>query len=285
MCGIYGMIGKPTNPKQAARFMTALALHTVPRGQHSMGFFAITEEESILEKCAVHPKEFLRISSFVSVIQKDKAYILMGHNRWASIGEINNENAHPFEGGMYVLAHNGTCPTALEKVKALGIRNHMNGTTDSEAILMLIEHHGIEKLSTILSSLYGFSLSIADKATETLYFARDVNPLFVADLRPILGVRAWSSTVEIMAAALRTTGIDPGKVTGFNTKPYSIYKVSLASGLEFEKAGTFVHVPKYDDNPRWKFGRGGPAWLTGEMDEDEPEVDEEEMWYRHRNDS
>ena len=277
MCGIYGIIGEPTNRKTAAKLMTALAIHTIPRGEHSMGFYAITAEESILEKCAVHPKEFLRMSSFVRTVQKEKAYILMGHNRWASIGEVTNANAHPFEGERYVLAHNGTCPAALDKCRALGIINKMEGDTDSEALLMLIEHHGIDKLATMLAKLDGFSLSIVDKGSETLYFARDRNPLFVADLRPLLGVRAWSSTVEIMAAALRTAGIDPGKVTGFNTKPNVIYKVSLTSGLEFEHAGTFVQAaPTYNTGTRWRYGRGGPTWLTGEYDEEE--ANEEDLY-------
>lgn len=239
MCGIYGYVGKPKNRKKVAEFAEALMYHTQIRGRHSTGFFAVTNGEFILEKDAVPADEFITTSNLRKVIIEEKAYILIGHNRWASMGDITPENAHPFEGARFVLTHNGTCASALRKAKNLKLTGKMNGQTDSEAILMLLEHVGLKGFLGVLGDLEDFSLVIFDKKAEEIFFARnDSKPLFVADLRKHLGIRAWSSTVGIMADALEEVGIPTDKVIGFQTKPGYIYAVDNKT-LEVERTEPF----------------------------------------------
>jgi hypothetical protein len=68
--------------------------------------------------------------------------------------------------------------------------------------------------------------------------------MFIVDLRAELGIRAWSSTPVIMQNALAEVGIDPNKVTGFNTRPGVIYLLSAKdSTLEVTKERSFKTSP------------------------------------------
>lgn len=244
MCGIYGYVGKPKNRKKVAELAEALMYHTQVRGRHSTGYFAVTQSEFVLEKDAVPADEFITTSNLREVIMQEKAYILIGHNRWASMGDITQENAHPFEGARFVLTHNGTCQSALHKAHNLRLTEKMRGETDSEAILMLLEHVGLQGFLNVLGDLEDFSLVIFDKKAEEIYFARnDRKPLFLVDLRKHLGIRAWASTVEIMADALEEVGIPTDKVIGFQTKPGYIYAVDNKT-LEVNRTEPFMRKPK-----------------------------------------
>lgn len=242
MCGIYGFVGKPKNRKKVAELAEALMYHTQVRGRHSTGYFAVTKSEFVLEKDAIPADEFIPSSNLRQVIMQEKAYVLIGHNRWASMGDITQENAHPFEGARFVLTHNGTCESALNKARNLQLTKNMRGETDSEAILMLLEHVGLGGFLGVLGALEDFSLAIFDKKAEEIYFARnDSKPLFIVDLRKHLGIRAWASTVGIMADALEEVGIPTDKVVGFQTKPGYIYRVDNKT-LEVERTEPFkVH--------------------------------------------
>ena len=242
MCGLYGFVGKPKDSTLVAHLIAALAHFTKIRGEHSTGYYALTKEEGILEKGAIEPDTFIKNSGMIKTIAEEGAYLYIGHNRWASAGAINNTNSHPFEGKRYVLAHNGTCREALRTVRTEG--HKMKGDTDSEAILTLLEVYGFESFSDLLEELSDFSLTVLDKKTEIMYFARNtVKPLYIVDLREQLGVRVWSSTPEIMLRALEYVKIDPATVKGFSTKPGSIYRLdSKDPKLEVERLGQFAIV-------------------------------------------
>jgi glucosamine 6-phosphate synthetase-like amidotransferase/phosphosugar isomerase protein len=262
MCGIYGYVGKPKNKKMVLEFTEALMYHTQVRGKHSTGYFAVTQNEFVLEKDALPAEKFLTRSQLRKVIVKEKAYVLIGHNRWASVGDITQENAHPFEGSRFVLTHNGTCSSALSKAKNLKLHKKMKGETDSEAILMLLEHAGLSGFLNILSSLEDFSIVVFDKRGEEIFFARnDSKPLFIVDLRKKLGIRAWASTVGIMAAALEEVGIDTSDVIGFSTKPGYVYRIDNKT-LEVERTEPFHTKPKFV-YPKHVVYTGSGGWVDG----------------------
>jgi len=67
--------------------------------------------------------------------------VLMGHNRWATIGEVNEENAHPFVSGPIIGAHNGTLP--YDERRKLNDWDKYG--TDSEALYHNIETRGVKE--------------------------------------------------------------------------------------------------------------------------------------------
>lgn len=54
------------------------------------------------------------------------------HTRWASVGDISNENCHPFQCGRIVAAMNGT------EIGLTALSNAMGGITDTEAVVISI---------------------------------------------------------------------------------------------------------------------------------------------------
>lgn len=73
--------------------------------------------------------------------------LLLGHNRYATQGKIDELNAHPFLCGHIVGAHNGTLDWHADiKPKA--------GGTDSEAIFQHIADHGVEATLPKLSGAW-----------------------------------------------------------------------------------------------------------------------------------
>ena len=184
MCGIYGYIGTPKNPAAVYGMLKILAVATEVRGIHSTGFVAVNDSDYYHERRLVRAAHFFREVDVESVIKKD-CYFFLGHNRWASVGEILVENAHPFKGDKYFLAHNGTCHDAVRLMKMAGLKT--KGTTDSEALLVLTEAFG----RGALRRFSNLSVVMVDymSAEENMLFYRDAyNPMCYCDLRDVLGV-------------------------------------------------------------------------------------------------
>ncbi len=76
--------------------------------------------------------EFERVSGLL------QARAVMAHIRLASVGEVDQKNAHPFVHGRWTFCHNGTlhdfdsARAALEQEIAPRFRKRLQGTTDSE---------------------------------------------------------------------------------------------------------------------------------------------------------
>jgi predicted glutamine amidotransferase len=76
--------------------------------------------------------EFERVSGML------QARALVAHIRLASVGDVNEKNAHPFVYGRWTFCHNGTLTEfthfrlALERNISQKFRKRLSGTTDSE---------------------------------------------------------------------------------------------------------------------------------------------------------
>lgn len=254
MCGIYGYVGrvKPGMERVVAILIEELAISTEVRGIDSAGFFMVDENQNFWMKQAIRPRKFIKNVDIEALVYGG-AYIFVGHNRAASIGTVNNDNAHPFDGRRFTMVHNGTVRNARLLAKKHKVIKKMEGTTDSEVILRCIDKKG-KITKQFLAKLNTYSIVILDKVTEILYFARDNSrPMFIADMRDALGVRFFASTKEIMVEAfihaLGQAGIK--LVKGFYTRPYHLYSVDWQDG-EFYNKGRYrkpplPNVPKRED--------------------------------------
>jgi predicted glutamine amidotransferase len=109
MCGIVGYISEKEKEYGAEKnhFMRfALALDTL-RGQDSTGIMTLRDEFKLNVMHSTLPGDRLVHSK-----QYDTAWVpgwaQVGHNRAATAGKVNLENAHPFTFGAVTLVHNGT---------------------------------------------------------------------------------------------------------------------------------------------------------------------------------
>jgi len=245
MCGIYGYIGTPKDPKKVYKLMRTLAIVSETRGVDGTGFFSLYDDEVIMEKTNSRAKTFVKKSEHMkdTIINK-KANLFVGHNRMASVGSTDNiNNAHPILGDKLLMVHNGTDRETLEMVAEEGLIKKKNGETDSEAIMLLMEHKGVKE---ILPKIRNYSLVVFDYSNGSLYFARDVlKPMFVYDLRKTLGVRIFASTRAIAESAFKYCNIKFKEKKSFATKPYHLYEVDIESG-EFTNKGRYKSITVQD---------------------------------------
>jgi hypothetical protein len=145
-------------------FKTLLQLDVV-RGKHSTGVCSVAPNGDFgLVKTVGSPCNLFDTKSF-DMAMRGKNNALMGHNRYATVGSVNAANAHPFEAGSVIGAHNGTL-----KRKAL-LDDALDYHTDSEAIFHNIDIHGIEKTLGMLDGAY--ALSWYDSADKTINLIRN----------------------------------------------------------------------------------------------------------------
>lgn len=102
MCGLVAAFGNLNGTSK--KIFEQLLQVDVIRGKHSTGVFG---DGGATYKKALSATEFLELSKAKSIIS-DSTSMLVGHNRHATVGAVNDVNAHPFTHGNITLVHNGT---------------------------------------------------------------------------------------------------------------------------------------------------------------------------------
>ena len=109
MCGIVGFISLKNQHREFSKekFMTDGLYVNALRGMHSTGVMSL--EDSFRwrwAKNAVTAQEFIDQEKWSK--KRFNKWCMVGHNRHATIGAIETDNAHPFHHGEIILVHNGT---------------------------------------------------------------------------------------------------------------------------------------------------------------------------------
>lgn len=152
MCGLVGAVG--VNTQNVNVFHTLLLLDVI-RGKDSTGVLSVKSDASwAVRKCVGHPLNMIEGKKYREKICDNHPFLLMGHNRAATKGVVNLENAHPFVHGNIILAHNGTLWAYRDLVN---YDPDIQFDTDSEHVAYAVNKNGIDEVWKELSGAAALS--------------------------------------------------------------------------------------------------------------------------------
>lgn len=254
MCGIVGVITKATNgftqPQQDI-FEEMLICDAV-RGMDSTGIFSVNNVGNAqLHKIASHPFNLVKSNEYRAWKQDNWSMgkMVVGHNRKATVGAINNENAHPFNFGSVVMVHNGY----IENYRSLvhhKEREKLKIEVDSAALALLLSREDPLK---IIPELHGaFTIVWYNAAEKNLYLVRNTErPLAMVEgsegsyYSSEKGLLRWMLKRRSMKGDIAE--LKPGVLLSINIDGKSeVKEVKL-----YEKAVTITqpHSPVHYHNP------------------------------------
>ncbi|MCC6580555.1 MAG: asparagine synthase (glutamine-hydrolyzing) [Phycisphaeraceae bacterium] len=169
MCGIAGILSfsdRPV-PVDAVRRMSRAQRHRGPDGENVVAF---TERGALRATDASRP-----------VIESSRPWAVLAHNRLAIL-DLSDHAAQPMftRDGRYALTYNGEIYNYLELKQHLPADVPLRSTSDTEILLNLLEHRGMDALP-MLNGMWGFAL--LDSQHRELWLSRDrfgVKPLYYA---------------------------------------------------------------------------------------------------------
>jgi predicted glutamine amidotransferase len=277
MCGLVGVLGAASSRANRYVFQDMLCMG-VRRGPHSTGIVAANRKHAYLVKDTTLPWELLRTKDYHENVVGKNWYALMGHNRWATVGKVNAQNAHPFWHDHVMLMHNGTLEA--EKVDTMPGWNDFE--TDSEVIAHNIAKNGIEAtykqlagawtlvwwdqkegaLFAVSNGMRPFNFVLADDKKTMYYSSEEWNIRMACEGRGIrLEKMAWTLTShKLYKFYSNKTGKIDYDTKELATKPFIPFKYPAAKG----KGGVWVNTPNGweemgEDEDLWQYSAKSSA--------------------------
>lgn len=148
MCGIFGYIG----PKNNAGDLILTGLKTLEyRGYDSWGIAVKDRNQKIKIE-----KHIGKIGN--AQLPKIDTYMGIGHTRWATHGNVTDENAHPHLScdQKVVVVHNGIVENFAQLKKDLTEKHTFQSQTDTEIIAHLIEEqmHSTADIKQVMIQIF-----------------------------------------------------------------------------------------------------------------------------------
>lgn len=220
MCGLVGVAGE-IGIKEERMFQTMLILDSL-RGEDSVGVAALHQngELSVVKK-AINVYDFLDLGVFATMMRR-KNTILMGHNRAATKGKVNSNNAHPFEFDTLVGAHNGTLRGQHR------LKDAKNFEVDSENIFYHLEEEGVTDLYSKLDG--AAALTWINMEERSINFLRNSEREFNVCTSKDGKTFFWASEKWMMIVAASKFGVELNEESMKATPIHTHITIKLADG-------------------------------------------------------
>ena len=265
MCGLYGCITKKSHKLTAQQLekrnaiIKSLAVAMQSRGTHSTGIAGINSQEYSYFKQAISADEFIQTEGVSKFLAKNYN-IIIGHTRYATVGDINDTNAHPFEHGRIIGAHNGSVSNHSD----IKDEHKAKFEVDSEAIFYLLDKYN-NNYTKAFKELEGrFAITWFDKRQPNkLHIVLDGNPLTIVRV-PELETYFYTSEKYALQAII---------ASHFNLKDKSfwtphtehVYEIDTNLGIKKKKVEFKEYVSSYHGG----YYSGNYNWDKGKYDDDE----------------
>jgi glucosamine 6-phosphate synthetase-like amidotransferase/phosphosugar isomerase protein len=223
MCGLYGVITK-NQSKKNINAVKGLGVLMESRGDHSTGICTLRGTSYQIDKDTKPASEF-----FINRDINTKSWCIIGHTRYATIGEKTQENAHPFVYGDIVGSHNGS----VTNYKDIGDFN-----VDSQAIFYLLDKYN-NNYNKAFKELRG-SMAVTWSNRKKLYILKHNNPIFLAQTDSSI---FWCSEYDALLAVMLSIGqnveittLDDGQLLAIDRDlSYKIHKIEFKPEPKVEK--------------------------------------------------
>lgn len=222
MCGLIALITKNRSgfsSDQREIFDTLLFVDTL-RGEDSTGAFVVSNRGNVeIAKSIEDGPTFLMTQEYRALRNSafSNGWAMVGHNRKATVGFIEDKNAHPFwdAGNNIVLVHNGSYFGDHKKLKDTEV--------DSEAIMhTILEEPDIELALRKVDAAY--ALIWYDVTKKTLHLIRNnARPLYIMETANEYIVSSEEAFLDMVAKRSRL--VIKEKPT--ELKAYELHKFKL----------------------------------------------------------
>ena len=189
MCGIFSIV--LNNNENIYDLIISGLVQLQNRGYDSAGLSVMNDKTIEVHKYASTSEEdsIIKLKN-LGLVQKEKFYIGIGHNRWATHGVKNDKNAHPHlsNNNNFSIVHNGIIENYNDLKKILIINNFtFTSQTDTEVVVNLIElnyrttnnpFEAIKKTIGALRGTYGLVIQSLYEP-NALFCVRNGSPLLV----------------------------------------------------------------------------------------------------------
>lgn len=240
MCGIVGVCGKIWN-KEENVFKTLLCLDTI-RGPDSTGILAVGSNAvyEIFKKTGT-PWNCFGEKGFEKIFKYTNA-LLLGHNRWATVGTVTDKNAHPFDVENIVGVHNGTIRQEYR------LEDHQYFDVDSETVLHNFSKNGVAETVKILDG--AFAIVFYDKRDHTVHFLRNKErPLFYVyskDMKTIF----WASEPWMLQIACARYDVEIGPIMDLEVMVEHTLKLPTAAPAKVDGLAPMARSVLVKEEPK-----------------------------------
>lgn len=221
MCGIFGVSGQFITTQPEDKFIRHATIAGAVRGLDATGYVFLTNSK-------VSPTTYLKKAvngaTFVNEVWNPEwnmgssTHSIIGHNRAATVGSINDDTAHPFIEGNIIGVHNGTLTGDWRGDLQVSRKTDV----DSRGLYRAISARGID---WAISNLYGAAALVwAEIDSQRMFVYRNADrPLHYTENVDTNKVY-YASEAGMLTWLLGKVGIKHGEVKAFNVN--TLYEIT-----------------------------------------------------------